>query len=558
MTLKMNAASLALTFTVCLTIVVCAATVEQAAPGATLPELALQVADYAALPMTGSPDGSGNNAGSLARLNVLREEPGGQHRLFVNDLTGPLYILDRSTRTATTYLDFNGRGSRPGLFDKLPTDAGLASGFISFEFDPDYGRNGRFYTIHLEEIALAGALVPDNGSVPGLEVTGYVPTTPIATPGTVDHEGVVIEWTDSNVNNSTFEGSARELMRIPLNARIHPLADLTFNPVARRGDPDWRVLYIACGDGGSGDQKTAIRLNPQRLDTVVGKMLRVIPDLSEHKARSVVSDNGRYRVPSDNPFVAIAGARPEIWAYGLRNPHRLGWDVDPAHPSDPHLIATVIGWRTWETVVIIRKGANYGFPEREGAQMIQGDQMSDPPDADVLPVHVTDAVTKGTVAPRYPVLAYGHGAGGGDAIAGGFVYRGKAVPQLAGKFIFGDISTGRLWYANFSDMLAADDGIARTMAEIRELRVCWDDPADSPDRGRQLFPTLRPIVEAGYRSRGGKALPGTATVAGSGRVDLRFGRDRSGELYLISKSDGMIRAVTGVGPSGGSSAPRDR
>jgi hypothetical protein len=520
-------------------------------------ELALQVTDYAALPMTGSPDGTGNNAGSLARVNTLREEPGGLHRFFVNDLTGPLYILDRTTKKATTYLDFNGRDSRSGLFDKLPTDAGLASGFISFEFDPDYGRNGRFYTIHLEEIALHGALAPDNSSVPGLKVAGYAPTPPIATPGPVDHEGVVIEWTDSNINNSTFEGTARELMRIPLNGRIHPLADLTFNPVAHRGDPDWRVLYVACGDGGSGDQKTAIRLNPQRLDTVVGKVLRIVPDLSEQKGRSVVSDNGRYRVPRDNPFVSVSGARPEIWAYGLRNPHRLSWDVDPAHPSDAHLIATVIGWKTWETVLIIRRGANYGFPEREGTQMIQGDQMSDLPQPDTLPIRVTDVLTKGTVAPTYPVLEYGHEPGGGDAIAGGFVYRGTAIPQLAGTFIFGDISTGRLWSAKFSDMLAADDGVAGTVAEIRELHIWWDDPSDSPDRGKQIYPSMRPIVEAGYRTRGGKALPGTATVAGSGRVDLRFGRDRSGELYLLSKSDGMIRAVTGVGPTGGASSARE-
>jgi hypothetical protein len=560
MTRTRNVAALALIcITVGLTIVFGAAPMVQDAPRATanaLPELTLEITDYAALPMTGSPDGPGNNAGSLARLNVLREEPGGLHRFFVNDLTGPLYILDRKTRKATTYLDFNGRGARTGLFDKMPTDAGLASGFISFEFDPEYGRNGRFYTIHLEEIALPGALVPDNSSVPGLKVSGYTPTTPIPTPGAVDHEGVIVEWTDSNVSNATFEGTARELMRIPLNGRIHPLGDLTFNPVARKGDADWRVLYVACGDGGSGDQKTAIRLNPQRLDTVVGKVLRIVPDLSEHKDRSVVSDNGRYRVPSDNPFVSVAGARPEIWAYGLRNPHRLGWDVDPAHPSSPSLIATVIGFHTWETVDIVHRGANYGFPDREGTQMLQGDQMIDLPQPDTLPVHVTDALTKGSVMPTYPVLSYGHGPAGGDAIAGGFVYRGTAVPQLSGKFIFGDISTGRLWYSNFSDMRAADDGVARTVAEMRELNVWWDDPADSPDRGRQLYPTLRPIVEAGYRSRGGKQLPGTATVSGSGRVDLRFGSDRSGELYLMSKSDGMIRMVTAVGAAGGVSPAR--
>lgn len=517
-------------------------------PGSAREELALEIADYAALPITGAPDGSGNNAGSLARINVLREEPGPLHRFFVNDLTGPLYILDKTPRKATTYLDFNGRGERTGLFDKLKTDIGLASGFTSFEFDPDYARNGRFYTIHLEELAAAGELIPDGRSAPGLRIKGYAPTPAVPTPGAVDHEGVLIEWTDTNIRNATFEGTARELLRIALNSRIHPLADVTFNPAARRGDPDWRVLYVGCGDSGSGDQSTSIRLNPQRLDTLVGKILRIIPDLTEQTTPSAVSENGRYRVPRDNPFVAVRGARPEIWAYGLRNPHRLSWDIDPRDPSNPHLIAAVIGWRTWETVVIVHKGANYGYPAREGTQMLVDGAARDLPASDRLPLHVTDVAATETVAPTYPVIQYGHGLDGGDAIAGGFVYRGKAVPQLVGKYIFGDISTGRLWYADVNEMLAADDGVAATLANIRDLRIWWDDPADSPDRGKQLYPTMAPVVQAGYHARGGNDpdLPGRATVAGSGRVDLRLATDRAGELYLLSKSDGTIRAVVGA------------
>jgi hypothetical protein len=209
--------------------------------------------------------------------------------------------------------------------------------------------------------------------------------------------------------------------------------------------------------------------------------------------------------------------------------------------SRSYLIATVIGWRTWETVVIIRKGANYGYPAREGAQLLEADRvLSELPQPDTLPVLVNDVATNGTVTPTYPVVRYGHGPTGGDAIAGGIVYRGKRIPQLVGKFVFGDISTGRLWYADFSEMLAADDGVARTLAEIHELRVWWDDPADSPDRGIQLYSTTAPIVTAGYHARGGKDpdLPGKAAVAGSGRVDLRLAIDRTGELYLLSKSDG--------------------
>ncbi len=432
------------------------------------------------------------------------------------------------------------------------TESGLASGFISFDFDPDYTRNGRFYSIHLEELAAPGVLSPDTTSTPGLDAERYTPTPPIQPPGPVDHEAVVIEWTDSNTSNSVFEGTARELLRVQLNSRIHPMGDLIFNPTARRGDPDWRVLYVACGDGGSGDQRTDIRLNPQRLDTVVGKILRIIPDLSEHTESSTVSENGRYRIPLDNPFVSIAGARKEIWAYGLRNPHRLSWDVDPARPANSQLIATMIGFRTWETVIFIHKGANYGYPLREGTEVLHVDgSLGKVPDIDTIPVQVTGETTTGTIVPTYPVVQYGHGQNGGDAIAGGFVYRGAAVPRLRGKYLFGDISTGRLWYADYAKMRAADDGKARMLAEPHELRVWWDDPNDSPDRGRQLYRTIAKVVEAGYHARGGKDpdLHGSGAVSGPGRVDLRLATDRAGELYLLTKSDGMIRVVTGIAPA---------
>lgn len=513
------------------------------------PELALQISDYAALPITGAPDGTGNNAGSLARVNFVREEPAPARRFFVNDLTGPLYIMDRATRKLTTYLDLNGRGARAGLFDKVMFEIGLASGFISFQFDPDYARNGKLYTIHLEELAAPGSLIPDNASVPGLAVASYVSTPPIPTPGAVSHEAVIVEWTDSRISDTTFQGTARELMRVQHNSRIHPMGDLIFNPLARRGDPDWRVMYVACGDGGAGDQRTAIRTNGQRLDTLVGKILRIIPDLGEHRGTSTVSDNGRYRIPRDNSFASVEGARKEIWAYGLRNPHRLSWDVDPKSAANNHLIAANIGFRTWETVVIIHKGANYGFPQREGTFRLLADNTLDKlPDSDGIPVHVSDTNIRGTVVPTYPVAQYGHGGRGGDAIAGGFVYRGRAVPKLRGKYVLGDISTGRVWWADYKEMLAVDEGHPPRLAELHELRIWWDDPNDTPDAGRQLYPTMFPIVAAGYHARGGKAvaLPGRSRLSPTGRVDLRLAVDRAGELYLLTKSDGMMRAVTGA------------
>jgi hypothetical protein len=494
----------------------------------------LELADYAQMPITGSFDGD-NTMGQLARVNFLRDEPGGR-RFFVNDLNGPLYIFDKRTKTFTKYLDFNGAGERSGLFPRFTILPGFASGLINVQFDPDYARNGIFYTIHLEDPALAVPPAPKTGVLPGLDLSGYMTTPAVVTPTTqvpIEREAVLIEWTDKNPKDSTFEGTARELLRLQQNLRIHPFGEMTFNPVARRGDAEWRVMYLGSGDSGSGEQADSRRLNPQRLDTLVGKILRIVPDLREHAATSTISDNGRYRIPSDNPFTSIDGARKEIWAVGIRNPHRLSWDIDPSTPTTPRLFAFSIGLSTWETVLIIKKGANYGYPLREGTQMMTIERrMLPPPDDDTIPLRISDTVVRGAVQPTYPVIQYPHlKADGGDAIAGGLIYRGKKIPALQRKLIFGDISTGRIWYAELADVLAADDGKPATLAETHELEA-----------------GLRGLAEESYHARGGRgvALPGSGAVSGRGRVDMRFGVDNDGEIYILTKSDGMIRRVTGV------------
>ena len=499
------------------------------------PRLALQLEDYAQLPITGELDGQ-NTRGQLARVNFMREEPGGR-RFFVNDLNGPLYILDKQTKKFTVYLDFNGLGARPGLFPKFTFERNFATGLTNFLFDPDYARNGVFYTMHMEDPAGPGTPAPKPGVVAGLDLSGYTTTPAIPTPtvdGKIEREVVLIEWKDRNPANATFEGTARELMRLQHPLPQHPLGEMTFNPVARRGDPDWRVMYIGAGDSGSGDQRDSRRINPQRLDTLVGKILRIVPDLREHAATSTVSENGRYRIPNDNPFVTFEGARKEIWAYGLRNPHRLIWDVDPARPKEPRLLAFHIGLLSWETVVVIRKGANYGWPLREGTQARSLEGMGPIPPDDTIPIQISDTVTRGTVKPIYPVLQYPHRPEGGDAIANGFIYRGKQIPALKDKLVFGDITVGRIWYAERAELLAADDANPETVAPIHEM-----------DTG------LRGLVEQAYRARGGKGaeLPGAAQISGRGRVDLRFAVDDAGELYILTKPDGMIRKVVGAKPS---------
>jgi mono/diheme cytochrome c family protein len=304
-------------------------------------------------------------------------------------------------------------------------------------------------------------------------------------------------------------------------------------------------MYLGAGDSQSGEQRDSRRLNPQRLDTLVGKILRIIPDLREQTTTSTVSENGRYRIPNDNPFTGVEGARKEIWAYGLRNPHRLAWDVDPARPNAPTLLAFNIGLVSWETVVIVRKGANYGYPLREGTQaMSTTNGMGPLPQDDRIPVHISDSVTRGMVTPTYPVIQYPHSRdSGGDAIAGGLVYRGTLVPELRDKVVLGDITTGRVWYANRAEVLAADDGNPSSVAPIYEMEA-----------------GLRRLTEETYRTRGGAgdALPGMGAMAGRGRVDLRFAVDNDGELYILTKSDGMIRKVVGARISTTTATPAAR
>lgn len=511
--------------------------------------LTLDLADYLALPITGKLDGTGQTDGMLARVNAFREEPGGTGRVWVPELTGPLYILEKKSRSLITYLNFNGRDGRPGMFRRLAWEVGWANGLITLQFDPEYVSNGRFYTVHLEDPAVAAPAAPDNTNVPALNVADYTVTRPIVTPGLVTREGVLIEWTDANRTNFIFEGTARELLRLQLNTRIHPLGDLVFNPAARRGDSDWRVLYIGSGDGGSGESsRPDTRGHPQRLDTLVGKILRIIPSLSDHQATSTVSDNGRYRIPRDNPFVSIAGTRQEIWALGFRNPHRLHWAIDSANPRNNRLIANSVGLRTWETINIVHRGANYGYSLREGNEALKFDNRTEPrPEVDRVPMQTNATEARAAITPTYPVLQYPHKPGGGDAIGSGYLYRGKNIPALRGKYVFTDISTGRLWYGDYQELLKADDGNPDTMAPMHEIHLRWDDPHDAPDAGKTVYESMYKIALSAYRARGGQDpdLPGRATVSGAGRADAHFAVDAAGELFIFSKTDGMIRTIVG-------------
>lgn len=510
------------------------------------PTLTLNLKDYATMPMTGAVDGKGN-VSSLARVETLRQEPGKDRgRFFVNDVNGELYILNRKTRQFNTFLNMNGSEGQPGIFPKFAVvNGGFSMGFINFAFDPDWAHNGKFYTVVIENPKVPGSDMPNNTHYPGLNLDGYTVTPAIETPGPTQLEGVLIEWTDKNPGGATFEGTARELMRVRLSTPSHPMCGLIFDPTAKPGSPDWRVLYVTIGDGRAGESMDkAVRPNSQRLDDVVGKILRIIPDLDEHTDSSTVSENGRYRIPNDNPFASVPGAHKEIWAYGLRNPEHLSWYSDPTDPSKDSLIADDIGLHTWEEVDIIHKGVNYGYDLREGNQQLDLDDRTSPvPSVDKIPIRLDDTKTIGMVTPNYPVAQYGHDKDGGDSISNGYVYAGKDA-VLKGKYIFGDITTGNIWYLNYDEMLAADKHNGpNSLVELHKVSIVWD----KPDGGKEQYSSMYPICEAGYHARGGTAavLPGRALVSGN-RADIHFSEDSQGNLYVISKSDGMIREVVGA------------
>jgi len=495
--------------------------------------------------------------GQLGRVNFLRSEPANAplsaSRFFVNDLNRNFYILDKAARTFTTYINFE------EVFRKFDNNPGFAGGLVSFAFDPEYATNGIFYSVHTEEPGKPGSPVPTNSSLPGFDVTGYAVTTAVNPPnGATPRQAILVEWRDTNINNTTFEGTARELLRVGFNDNIHPMGDLLFNPLAQPGDEDYRNLYIANGDGASGEN-VSTHPTPQRLDALQGKILRITPDLNLRTNTTSLSANGRYRIPTSgsdpNPFssLSLTNVKKEIYAYGFRNPHRISWD-----PVSNILFANDIGLHSWEEVNIIHAGTNYGYAEREGIEQLfvssnattngkTGGQLGVPFPTNTDFLVVTGLVS--SVPPRYPAATYSHNDG--DAISSGFVYRGSLMPALRGKYVFGDITTGRLFYCNLEELIAADDTNRTSVATIHELQVVFKGVK------RRAFD----VIADKYDEKGGSngsALPGCSSDLvtfgndpdgvpyGCGRADIRLGLGGDGELYLLSKSDGMIRRLTGV------------
>ncbi len=539
---------------------------------------AVLLEDYASLPLSGQKK-AGPYPGpvvmseQLGRVTSIESEPAdaprSAQRFFVVDQNGIFYILDKGRKTFTRYIDVG------NVFSNLVDDPVYGLGLVALVFDPGYTQNGKFYSVHTETPGPAASAPPSNASLPTLDLRGYSVTDAINSPlGDIGYHSILVEWTDTNIRNDTFEGSARELLRAGLNFALHPMAGMIFNPLARPGHPDYGNLYIGVGDGTAGDRTGLTHPVPQRLDALPGKILRITPDL-KLRPNDMLSSNGRYRIPSTgpdpNPFVSVKSARPEVFAYGLRNPLKLSWDAETNT-----LIAPDIGNHSWEEINIITKGTNYGWADREGPEMHfvgganggkTGSQVTPPvplPSPDTL---VVDGFEK-PVTIAYPVARTTHN----DSLAfgGGFVYRGKLMPQLIGKYILTDIPTGRFFYADLAEMRAAGR-VAETVAPIHELQIVYKDPFDASAK-KPVKRRMYDIVADGFAHKGGKVpnqvLPGGSSLTGGsrtgaptqtridpygvpygkGRADVRLGVGGDGEIYVMSKADGVIRKLVSVVP----------
>lgn len=220
--------------------------------------------------------------------------------------------------------------------------------------------------------------------------------------------------------------SEREVIRIPQPGVGHNSGALVFD-----GDGN---LFISMGDGGGSKGADA-----QDMTKLLGGLLRITPN----------RDGPGYTVPDDNPFVGQQGVAPEIWAKGMRNP----WQFSIDEATGDVWIGDV-GESDWEAVYRVpagTSGVNLGWPTYEGSHRVDFNRQVTPPDDPMMPVH------------EYP-----HSVG--PAVIGGHVYRGSAIPDLAGAYVFMDM-TGPVW-------AMGSDGVVRLDLDIGGVQTCLGEDPD--------------------------------------------------------------------------------
>ena len=243
-------------------------------------------------------------------------------------------------------------------------------GLLGLAFHPDFAKNGRFY--------LNYSLDVDGTRVTRIDAWKAGPD-----PRNAD-----------SAAKPTRVGTVLEVEQPYPN---HDAGQLAFGPDG--------MLYVGFGDGGAANDPHG---HGQNRSTLLGNMLRLNVD-----------GPLPYAVPTDNPFVGKPDVRPEIWAYGLRNPWRYSF------APDGRLIVADVGQNLWEEITIVGRGENHGWAIREA--------------------HVCFPASKPCSAAGMVDPIYAYPRGDGNSVTGGFVYTGSAVPALKGKYVFADFGSGRFW-----------------------------------------------------------------------------------------------------------------
>jgi hypothetical protein len=362
-----------------------------------------------------------DSAGEAARMMLLIDEPGTK-RLFVNDMTGPLYSVSYDGKTVTPYVDINAPN-----WGVAVQSQNSERGFQSFAFHPQFNRRGtpgygKFYTY-----TDSTNMTPAPDFVPG--------------GGNKTHHLVLLEWTAKNAAAATYDGGPpRELIRWEQPFPNHNGGHLTFNPLATEKSADFGLLYIGIADGGSGGDPLKLA---QNMKAAFGKILRIDP-LGKNSA------NGKYGIPASNPFAKNADALPEIYALGVRNPQRLFWDS-----KNGNMFMSDIGQNIVEEISPVTAGANLGWNLWEGSYAFLSRNE----------VRLSEPRSDPKIT--YPIVEYGQIdplLQPNSAAIGGLVYRRNEIPQLKDLLLFGDNPSGEIFYVH-ADKLpnGGQDAIRRVL-----------------------------------------------------------------------------------------------
>lgn len=338
----------------------------------------------------------------------------GTGRLFIVDQTGVIRILGRNGKMLEEpFLDL---GSR---LVKLRQDFD-ERGLLGLAFHPDFKNNGRFFVYY---------------SAPLREEA----------PDDWDHTSIISEFKVSSDPNKANLSSEKIFLAVDKPQFNHNAGQITFGPDG--------FLYIPIGDGGeSNDVGTGhpSEGNGQNTSTLLGSILRIDVD-----------SGNPYGIPPDNPFVGKDG-RDEIFAFGLRNAFRIAFDAGGSN----ELFSSDAGQNLWEEVNIVTRGSNYGWNIKEGTHCF------DPRNPGVSPEVCPGSDASGSPLID-PIIEYKNAnapGGTGLVVIGGFVYRGSALAEFNGTYIFGDFST-KFDKGDGSLFIATPPPPGEKMWQMKELHI---------------------------------------------------------------------------------------